>query len=162
MARVKTKWKVLGAIVIVIGAPIAWWLLSPLFIDRTVQETFPKAGTSASTSKVKSGNFRNGDSFHKGSGQAVIHRLADGSRLLRLENFKSTNGPDLRVYLASHPAPKESADVKDKGFVDLGGLKGNIGNQNYPIPASADLSKSGSIVIWCRSFSVIFSVASLK
>ncbi len=81
---------------------------------------------------------------------------------MRLEDFKSTNGPDLRVYLASHPDPKKSADVKDKGFVDLGGLKGNIGNQNYPIPASADLSKPGSIVIWRRSFSVIFRVASLK
>ena len=162
MARMKTKWKVLGGIVIVIVAAIAWWLLSPLFIDKTVQETFPKAGTSASTSKVRSGAFRDGDSSHKGSGQAVIHRLADGSHLLRLENFKSTNGPDLRVYLASHPDPRKSSDVKGKGFVDLSALKGNIGNQNYPIPAGVDVSKQGSVVIWCRSFSVIFSVASLK
>jgi hypothetical protein len=82
--------------------------------------------------------------------------------VLRLENFKSTNGPDLHVYLASHPNPTKSSEIKDQGFVNLGRLKGNIGNQNYAIPASVDLSKQGSVIIYCKAFSTIFSVASLK
>ena len=162
MARLKTRWKVLGGIVLVVVLPIAWWLLSPLFISKTVHEDFPTAGTQARTAKVRSGNFRDADSSHKGSGQAAIHRLADGSHVLRLENFKSTNGPDLYVLLASHPDPRKSSDLKEKGFVNLGGLKGNIGNQNYAVPANVDVSKQGSVIIYCKTFSVIFSVAPLK
>ena len=162
MARLKKKWKILGAIVIVIVAPIAWWLLSPLFIDRTVEEEFLKAGTASAVRKIRTGAFRDGDSFHKGSGQVAIHRLGDGSAVLRMEDFKGTNGPDLHVYLASHPNPQEKSDVVDGGFVNLGRLKGNIGSQNYPIAKDVDISKQKSVVIWCKAFSVIFSVASLK
>ncbi|MFQ5913333.1 MAG: DM13 domain-containing protein [Nitrospinota bacterium] len=162
MARRKTLWTVFGGIVLVVVGAVAWWLLSPLFINKEVEETFPTAGTEASATKIRSGNFRDADSFHKGSGQAIIYRLANGSRILRLENFKSTNGPALHVLLASHPNPQKSSELKGKGFVDLGDLKGNIGNQNYPIPAGVNVSKQGSAIIYCKTFSVIFSVASLK
>ena len=72
-----------------------------------------------------------------------------------------TNGPDLHVILTPHPNPMSQADVKTAGYNDLGKLKGNIGNQNYPISADVDLSAGGSVVIYCLPFHVIFSVASL-
>jgi len=50
----------------------------------------------------------------------------------------------------------------DDAFVDLGGLKGNLGSSNYLIPAGTDLSGFRSAVIWCRRFSVGFGVAPLN
>ena len=70
-----------------------------------------------------------------------------------------TNGPDLRVYLVRHPDPSESSDVKKGEYVDLGPLKGNIGNQNYAIPAGTDVAQFASAVVWCRAFSVLFASA---
>jgi len=109
---------------------------------------------------IRSGNFSDQDFIHKGSGQAEIFELPDNTNLLRLENFAVTNGPDLFVYLVKHPNPSTSANVK-ADFVNLGKLKGNKGNQNYIIPADIDPSEYGSVVIWCRAFSVLFSGASL-
>ena len=105
--------------------------------------------------------FRDGDSFHKGEGKATIYKLADGQQVLRFEDFKVTNGPDLRVLLVKNANPQGRGDL-DSGYEELGKLKGNIGNQNYTIPNSIDLDEYGSIVIYCKPFHVVFSVASLN
>ena len=107
------------------------------------------------------GNFRDADSFHRGSGTATVYQLEDGSHVLRFEDFRVTNGPDLRVLLS------KAADIANKGefqqyeYVELDRLKGNIGNQNYVIPADLDVSEYGTVVIYCKPFHVLFSVASL-
>ena len=107
------------------------------------------------------GDFRDADDFHQGSGTATVYELEDGSRFLRFEDFEVTNGPALRVYLVAHPDPTTNDQVT-ADYVDLGELKGNIGNQNYEIPADVDLDRYRSVVIWCEPFAVIFSVASLE
>ena len=96
------------------------------------------------------------DGIHNAQGLAKVIPLVESSsaRVLRLENFKATNGPDLYVYLA--------ADKSTSDFVSLGRLKGNIGNQNYEIPDGTDLSKYDTALIWCRAFSVLFGSAELK
>ena len=111
--------------------------------------------------KLKVGDFRDQDAFHKGSGEATIYLGPDGSYLLRLENLDVTNGPDLHVILSPHRNPQVQGQVKAAGWVDLGKLKGNRGNQNYPIPAEVDVAIQYSVVIYCAPFHVIFSVASL-
>ena len=73
-----------------------------------------------------------------------------------------TNGPALHVYLSRHEDPDSPGEVKDLGFVDLGDLKGNRGNQNYPIPSDVDIAGYNSVVIYCKPFNVVFSVASLR
>ena len=101
------------------------------------------------------GNFVDaGDGFHKAEGIAKVINLADGRTFLRLENLKTTNGPDLYVYLS---VGKDASDI-----VNLGRLKGNIGNQNYEIPAGADLSKYNTALIWCKAFSTLFGSAKLS
>lgn len=107
------------------------------------------------------GAFADADDFHQGSGTATIYELGDGSRILRFEDFDVTNGPDLHVIVTPVESPATREDVTSAGYVDLGGLKGNIGDQNYEIPSDFDLSTAGSIVIYCQPFHVIFSVASL-
>ncbi len=116
----------------------------------------------AKPTKLKEGDFRDADSFHKGSGQALIYSAPDGAALLRLENFKVTNGPELHVLLSMHPDPDRRADLLDAGYLDLGRLKGNIGNQNYDIPEGVDLGAQQSVVIYCMPFHVVFSVATLQ
>ena len=75
--------------------------------------------------------------------------------------FKVTNGPDLRVLLVKSPNPQGRGDL-DAGYEELGKLKGNIGNQNHTIPDSIEADGYGSIVIYCKPFHVVFSVASLN
>jgi hypothetical protein len=110
---------------------------------------------------LAAGAFRDVDSIHKGSGDAGLYRLADGNHVLRLEDLDVTNGPDLHVFLVRHPGPASSSDVTEGNYVDLGTLKGNIGNQNYAIAAGTDLAGFTSIVVWCKAFGVLFSAAPL-
>lgn len=149
----RRRWWIAGLVVVALGAPVAWYLASPLFINRTIVEEFRGGG------EVVRGTFTDADSFHKGSGLARVVRDGD-QRVLRLEEFRVTNGPDLYVYLAAHRQPRSRADV-DEGFVNLGRLKGNIGAQTYAIPAGVDLARYRSVVIYCRAFHVVFSTAPL-
>ncbi|MCY3545099.1 MAG: DM13 domain-containing protein [Chloroflexi bacterium] len=114
----------------------------------------------ASVVKVKTGNFRDADSFHKGSGTATIYRSAEGMHVLRLEDFRVTNGPELHVLLVPNANPQGRDDVQ--GYLGLGKLKGNEGNQNYFLPDGEDGEGYGSVVIYCRPFHVVFSVATLE
>ena len=101
------------------------------------------------------GNFVDaGDGFHKAVGIAKVINIADGRTFLRLENLKITNGPDLYVYLS---VGRDALDI-----VNLGRLKGNIGNLNYEIPAGTDLSKYNTVLIWCKAFSTLFGSAKLS
>ncbi|MBA4719352.1 MAG: DM13 domain-containing protein [Nitrosopumilus sp.] len=95
-----------------------------------------------------------GDGIHDAQGDAYTIPLEDGSTVLRLENFESTNGPDLFVYL--------STDDNASEFINLGALKANNGNQNYEVPDDTDLSKYNKVLIWCKSFSVLFRSAELS
>ncbi len=92
---------------------------------------------------------------HPTSGTALV--LGDGGpvRFLRFEGFETDNGPDLNVYLINGATGDES------DFVDLGNLKGNIGDQNYEIPSDVDLSVYDTALIWCVRFSSGFGEAQL-
>lgn len=136
-----------------------WYLFSPVFIDRVVSEELP-AGFELSESR--SGNFRDVDGAHRGSGTVRVLSNDAGGTLLRFTDFEVTNGPDLEVWLVKDPDPKKSADVSASQWLSLGPLKGNKGDQTYVIPAGADTAQWGSVVIWCEQFSVLFSVATLS
>lgn len=141
----------------------------PMPVDVTVVTTTDQLATEPVTEQpvateevtaapIFQGQFRNGDSFHQGSGVATLYRLSDGRHFLRFENFSVTNGPDLHVYLV----PRANRDtVSVAGYVDLGMLKGNLGDQNYFIEADIAIGPEVSIVIWCEPFAVLFSTATL-
>jgi hypothetical protein len=101
------------------------------------------------------------DIAHEGMGTATIYRLADGTRVLRFENFEVLNGPELHVYLAPQDPVADTVGVELEGAIDLGQLKGNIGDQNYTLPDDLDLSQFSSVVIWCVPFRVPFNAAGL-
>jgi len=100
------------------------------------------------------------DRSHPTEGSALVLGDGSGQRFLRFEDFRTDNGPDLNVYLSAAP-PDASAGEFDNDFVDLGDLKGNVGSQNYEIPAGLDLDHYSTVAIWCVRFSVVFGVAEL-
>jgi electron transfer DM13 len=144
---------------------IAWYAFRPelLFIDKTVNEEFPGETAMASIEKgpisVTQGNFKG--LAHETKGLASIYQLADGKRTLRLTEFETSNGPDVHVYLTAAEVETGNDAVKDAGFIDLGSMKGNKGDQNYDIPAAADLNKYKNVTIWCARFGVNFGQAPL-
>lgn len=109
--------------------------------------------------RVSSGEFH--AVAHPGTGDAIVYRLEDGSQVLRLENLDIFNGPALYVYAVAADDANDSDTVLDAGFINLGPLKGNRGNQTYELPTGFDPAKYRSISVWCQRFSVNFATAPL-
>lgn len=119
----------------------------------------PVSTPPATVALTTPGAFRSFE--HRTSGTAQLLRLPDGSALLRLTGLSTSNGPDLRVWLSSR-AVEAAADADQGAWLELSGLKGNRGDQNYAVPAGADVSRYASVVLWCRRFSVAFGAAPLR
>lgn len=154
--------KFLIAAAVLVAGFIGWYLFRPelLFVNKTVSESLPTAQASMSTDTLLTGRFHDG--AHTTKGVATIHKLQDGKNVLRLTQFETSNGPDVHVYLVAAPDALDNETVTKAGFLDLGSLKGNMGDQNYEIPAGTDTGKYGSVAIWCKRFSVNFGTAPLN
>lgn len=136
---------VLGFLIVI---SVGYWLISPLWRVKYVNDDI---STTAQATTTLSGVFVNG--AHEVSGKAYILDDASG-KILRFEDFKTLNGPDLFIYLAS------DNDAKD--YVNLGAIKGTEGNINYVVPQGTDLNKYNKVLVWCRAFKVLFGSAELK
>lgn len=146
---------VLGTVVVT-AAAAGGYLFYASSVDRVVDEQVAVAADASSRTgnvALARGAFTSGE--HETSGKASLIRLAEGGTVLTLTGFATSPGPDLRVYLVTG-GPEDLGRV-----VDLGGLKGNRGDQQYNVPASADPDRYGTVVIWCRAFSVPFGSARL-
>ena len=158
---------IVAIIVAAIAIPAAVYAAGPLFINTTIDEAPPIASGDAVMDKEGdsmaekpsematklAGTFVGvGDGIHDAKGTATVIPV-DTGKVLRLEEFKSTNGPDLYIYLSTDKGATE--------FVNLGRLKANMGNQNYDIPDGTDLSKYDTVLVWCQQFSVLFGSAEL-
>lgn len=148
-----------------------------LLIQTSVDEPLPVAGSSvvvpssapgAPASEPSAppvvvlgrGRFRSGE--HDTTGTASLLRLADGRRFVRLDRLSTSNGPAVRVWLSTARAGAADDAVAGADHLDLGGLKANHGNQNYAVPARADVTRFRSVVIWCRRFDVVFGSAAIS
>jgi Electron transfer DM13 len=153
-------WKLVIPIAAVV-AFLAWYAFRPerLVVNRRVDEAMPAAQGSSSPQPLVSGQFYS--ILHPTAGTATIYRLGDGSRVLRFTNFTTSNGPDVHVYMVAADDAKDIATVQHAGFIDLGVIKGNVGDQNYTLGGDLDLAKYRAVSIWCKRFSVNFGAARL-
>jgi hypothetical protein len=162
-----SKTLLIGAAAVVLGG-VGWYLFRPerLFVDQKVRESFPEAAVAQAASEMKQNTVLAEGSFHgvahKTIGQAAVYQLPDGKRLLRFTDFETSNGPDVQVYLVAADDANDNDTVTKSGFVHVGALKGNIGDQNYELSADVDLEKYRAVTIWCRRFGVNFATAPLK
>ena len=165
MKNKKLLW-IVAVIVVIVG----WALFRPelLFVNQTVNESFPATSsaqttqtttTSTEPALVAEGVFHS--NAHETKGTASIYKLADGKRVLRFTNFETSNGPDVNIYLVAAPDVQKDVTVKEAGFVTLGPIKGNKGDQNYELPSDVDLGKYKTVTVWCKRFSVNFGSAPL-
>ena len=148
--------------VIAVAALIAWYAFRPerLVVNRRVDEALPTAQGGVAAQPVEAGQFYS--ILHPTKGTATIFQLGDGTRILRLTSFRTSNGPDVHVYVVAADDAKDVATVQQAGFVDLGVIKGNIGDQNYKLGSDLDLGKYRAVSIWCKRFSVNFGAAALR
>jgi Electron transfer DM13 len=148
---------------VVLGG-VAWYLFRPelLFVNKRVNEGIVTGSAAATTStqpaELLGGSFHS--VAHETHGTATILDVG-GKRILRLTDFATSNGPDVRVYLVAAGDASDNETVTKAGFVELGKLKGNQGDQNYDVPSDLDLAKYRAVTIWCRRFSVNFATAPL-
>jgi hypothetical protein len=155
-------------------AAVAAYVFQPwkLWTDDVVDEALPgvtdvagrpAAGGGTSVRVLATGRFVSHE--HTTSGTVRVLELPDGDRVLRLEDFATSNGPALEVWLADAPVVegRDGWFVFDDGeHAELGELKGNIGDQNYAVPATVDLDRLSSVSIWCDRFDVSFGAAELR
>jgi hypothetical protein len=101
---------------------------------------------------------------HSTSGRATIYEESDGKLILRLTNFKTSNGPDVHVILIAAKDAEDDANFLKSSTerVELGKLKGNEGDQNYEIPSGTDLTKFQTVSIYCVRFNANFGAAPLQ
>ena len=147
---------------VVVSVTIAWYAFRPerLVVNRSVDEAMPTAPASSSPQPLEYGQFYG--IVHPTAGTATIYRMGDGTRVLRFTSFSTSNGPDVHVYMIAAEDAKDVATVQQAGFIDLGVLKGNIGDQNYKLSGNLDLGKYRAVSIWCKRFSVNFGAAPLR
>lgn len=161
----------MGIAILVVAAGVAAYWFQPwkLFTNTTVNEVIPTVaatpgdGTGSAGPVVEAqGDFVTQE--HATTGSAKLLRLPDGSQVLRIEDLDTSDGPELKVWLSDAPVIPGldgAANIDDGRWIDLGGLKGNKGSANYPIPAGANLDGLDTVSIWCDRFNVSFGAAAL-
>jgi hypothetical protein len=153
--------KLIAIVALMLVAFGGWYAFRPerLFVNVKVNEQFPTASAAARPAVLASGGFHG--VAHETKGVATVYQLPDGKKTLRLSDFQTSNGPDVQVYLVAAEDASDNDTVTRAGFVPLGALKGNVGDQNYELPGDVDLSKYKAVTIWCRRFGVNFATAPL-
>ena len=156
------KWIKVAIPIVVVAAFVAWYAFRPerLVVNRSVAEALPTPQNGAPPQPLVSGQFYS--ILHPTTGTATIYQMGDGTRVLRLADFRTSNGPDVHVYMVAADDAKDIATVQNAGFIDMGVLKGNIGDQNYTVSSDLDLAKYRAVSIWCKRFSVNFGAAALR
>ncbi|HXV92968.1 MAG TPA: DM13 domain-containing protein [Pseudonocardia sp.] len=188
LLRRPITWVVLAAGVVVAVAALALFQPWKLFVDQTVDEALPAVsapaepaapgapdgagtsdgGTAGDAATAEPVVLASGDLItheHETTGTVQVLELADGSRVLRVEDLETSNGPDLKVWITDAPVipGRDGWGVFDDGrYVDLGALKGNVGSSNYVLPPEVDLTELDSVSIWCDRFNVSFGAAALQ
>lgn len=155
-------WTKIAIPVVAVVVLVTWYAFRPerLVVNSRVDEAMPAPQDSVSAQALESGRFYS--ILHPTEGIATIYKMADGSRILRLTSFRTSNGPDVHVYMVAADDAKDVAIVQKAGFVDLGVIKGNVGDQNYILGSDLDLATYRAVSIWCKRFSVNFGAAALK
>jgi hypothetical protein len=102
---------------------------------------------------IYEGSFVNGP-YGNVVGTAKVFKNEDDTYEVKLDEFNTSNGPDLYVYLSQEAMPVN--------FISLGKLKSTNGNQIYSIPGNPDFSLYKFICIHCKEYNHLFGYAEVE
>lgn len=157
--------KIVLAVIVLGLLGFAYYTISPLWRNiesneasplATLPETDTEALNTNEEQQTTDGVLATADFIpkaHDVEGRAQLIKIGD-EYTVRFEDFKTINGPDVQIYLAT--------DTSADDFVDLGDIKATDGNVNYVVPAGTDVQKYDTVLVWCKAFSVLFSYAELQ
>jgi Electron transfer DM13 len=91
---------------------------------------------------------------HTTTGRVKIVKDAANTLYVVFENFKTDNGPDLRIWA--------SPNNNGNPFQEIGLLKAVSGNFSYALDASFDYTTNNRVLIWCKPFSVLYGYTLLQ
>ena len=133
----------------------------PSTTDESAASTTTSAPETATTAPAGPTVISEGTFFgigHSAEGTTGVYEL-DGEFVLRFEDDTDIqNGPDLYVWLLE----ADAYEGGDPGaHLDLGTIKGNVGGQNYVLPAEYDPEVHRFVLIWCLRFSTPFAGSAL-
>jgi uncharacterized membrane protein len=162
--RIPFDKKVLIPVALLALVIVGWAAFRPelIFVNQRAHDSFPTGAASMATGApvvIAGGTFHG--VAHQTRGYATVYRFADGSRIMRLMDFATSNGPDVHVFLISAPDATDNDTFTRSHVVELGKMKGNIGDQNYDLPAGVDLAQYHAVTLWCLRFHVNFGTAPL-
>ena len=170
-------------VVLIVIAPIAYYLISPAFRVVEVHEGIPgplifdrmdtmtpdeKARMTQEVEMMKddvmvmeeaipTGPKILAQNMFKPRAHEVTGKAVllevDGKKIIRFEDFETINGPDLHIYLAS--------ELGNQDYIDLGKIRATKGSVNYEVPTDVDTSRYNKVLVWCEPFGVLFSYAEL-
>jgi len=150
-----TKKKTIIILIAVGIIGFGYYAISPIFKNIEVQDEIPIsiAGSENVEEKMGSKYAVVATTGHPAQGHVRVIDIS-GESIIRFEEFKTLNGPNLHVYL--------SKDKKASDFIDLGKIRGTEGNINYAVPDDVDVSEYRYVLTWCVPFGVLFNYADLK
>ena len=146
-------------LVMILIIAAGYHLFSPIFIVSEANDNLPKVNyvmeSPGTTIKPVLEEF-SGEivPFEKQASGRVAVYDTNGQKILRFEDFETINGPGLSVYLAT--------DITAEDSIDLGEIKATKGNVNYEIPASLDLERYDTVLLWSDTYNRLFSYAELN
>jgi hypothetical protein len=133
-------------------------VLVAILFTACKKESTPTAALNQKIDTAISKPQQSGEGFMNGpygavSGNAKIY-LTDTKYQVALENFSTSNGPDLKVYLSN--------EINPVNFVNLGSLKSTLGDQLYDVPSSVDVKNYQYVLIFCQQYKHLFGYTKLK
>jgi hypothetical protein len=102
------------------------------------------------------------------SGSMTVQRDGQRTLLVFSADFRtSESAPDLKVAVSPSATPLAASTppaypLEHGTYTVLAPLKSASGAQVYEVPASIDLSRQGSVLIWCEQFNATMAWAPLR
>src|SRR5262249_33630189 len=98
------------------------------------------------------------------TGRATIYKRPDGEEYLRLSDFKTARDESIHVFLGRSSDSNLAQGAANGGLdgIYVGPLKGNQGDQNYDLPATADLNKYDAVIVYSHRAREVYGLANLE
>jgi hypothetical protein len=108
------------------------------------------------------GTFSGVDAVRVAQGDLVIYQLVNATYLLRVEsNFSSSRAPGIHIIFTRNPDPLDTSGV-GIDYIDIGQLRGNIGAQQYTVPAGVDFNRYPVLALYAPAYDAVLATATLR